>query len=155
MCVGVQLPPTPHPPARPPRRVLVGAPLQRVGANKTGAVYHCRHRSGECREVPVTGEPPPTPPQCVCPPPQTWVPQEGEGEEGVTRVSPAPPEALNASLGLALVAGDTGALVSGAGGAGGGATWVTGGGGGGLTPEQVGSGSGRRRCPPAGVTSQM
>ncbi|XP_074874897.1 integrin alpha-X-like isoform X1 [Buteo buteo] len=59
--------------------VLVGAPLQRGAVNKMGTIYRCRHRSGKCQEVPVTG----------------------------------PPGAVNASLGLALATGDTGALACG------------------------------------------
>ncbi|XP_074991440.1 integrin alpha-M-like isoform X2 [Calonectris borealis] len=59
--------------------VLVGAPLQRGAADQRGMIYRCRHRSGKCQEVPVTG----------------------------------PPGAVNTSLGLALAAGDMGALACG------------------------------------------
>ncbi|XP_048149214.1 integrin alpha-D-like [Corvus hawaiiensis] len=37
--------------------VLVGAPLERGGANETGAIYRCRFQSGRCQKVPVTGPP--------------------------------------------------------------------------------------------------
>ncbi|KAM6307012.1 LOW QUALITY PROTEIN: integrin alpha-X-like [Podargus strigoides] len=59
--------------------ILVGAPLQPVGASQKGVIYHCRLRSGTCQEVPIT----------------------------------QPPEIVNASLGLTLAAGDTGALACG------------------------------------------
>ncbi|KAM4751670.1 LOW QUALITY PROTEIN: integrin alpha-X-like, partial [Cyanocitta cristata] len=59
--------------------VLVGAPLERGGADETGAVYRCRFQSGSCQKVPVAG----------------------------------PPGAVNASLGLALAAGDGGVLACG------------------------------------------
>ncbi|XP_068855146.1 integrin alpha-D-like, partial [Aphelocoma coerulescens] len=59
--------------------VLVGAPLERGGADETGAVYRCRFQSGRCQKVPVAG----------------------------------PPGAVNASLGLALAAGDGGVLACG------------------------------------------
>ncbi|XP_054664660.1 integrin alpha-X [Grus americana] len=37
--------------------VLVGAPLQRGAVNEMGMIYRCRHRSGKCQKVPVTGPP--------------------------------------------------------------------------------------------------
>lgn len=79
------LPPFPH-----PDRVLVGAPLQRGAVNKMGTIYRCRHRSGKCQEVPVTGE------SCVPPPKKKkhpkldiWIPEEEE--DGLTPSLPRTP----------------------------------------------------------------
>ncbi|XP_064331630.1 integrin alpha-X-like isoform X2 [Phalacrocorax carbo] len=37
--------------------ILVGAPLQRGAVSQTGMIYLCRHLSGKCQEVPVSGPP--------------------------------------------------------------------------------------------------